>query len=729
MPNGRPRRHVIGQAAPELFTLASESALGDVSPGQRQRLDQMRSRPTTRSLVLVRVDASALAGSRLRVSVPGDVSVELTKVGGEAQNPREFSWVGRQQQAAARATLVVRDGAVTGSIVIADNVYSISPISGSVHAVVSVDRSQYPPDDPPIQPRAVTMDTRSDAGLQNLGPAEIDVMVAYTSAARKAVTDINAEIALAVQDANAAYANSAINTHLNLIATFEISYTETAKDFGTILADFAAMPTVNQNRDAIGADLAVLFMETKSTEWCGLASAIGSTASTAFAIVERDCAVGNHTFAHELGHLMDARHNEQVDSTSGYNHGYRHDSSPAFRDIMSYDCATPCTRQQFFSNPLLKFKGVPTGTTSKNDAARRLNETGPTITRFRARPTSSRLFGDVDGNGREDYCRLVGNAPNIFLSCDLATPTGFDPNQYTFNSIRGIDQGYVFLPRLLGDVNGDGRADYCRFVGNPPNVFLSCDLATATGFDPNQYTFNSIPGIDQGYPTLPRLLRDVNGDRRADYCRFVGDVPNIFLSCNLAGPSGFETNQYSFNSIGGLDLGYPSLPRLLGDVNGDRRADYCRFVGNAPNIFLSCDLATGNGFNPSQYTYNSIPGIDAGYASLPRLLADVNIDGRADYCRFVGNAPNVFLSCNLAGTSGFDTNQYTFSSIRGIDQGYGSLPRVLADVTGDGRADYCRFVGNAPNIFASCNVATANGFDANQYNFNSISGIDLGYAP
>ncbi|MCL6753871.1 hypothetical protein KBT16_24000, partial [Nostoc sp. CCCryo 231-06] len=75
-------------------------------------------------------------------------------------------------------------------------------------------------------------------------------------------------------------------------------------------------------------------------------------------------------------------------------------------------------------------------------------------------------------------------------------------------SITGIDQGYGNLPRFLADVNGDKRADYCRFVGDDPNVFLSCNLATASGFSPNQYEFNSITGIDQGYGNLPRFLAD-----------------------------------------------------------------------------------------------------------------------------------------------------------------------------------------------------------------------------
>ncbi|MEH1834752.1 MAG: hypothetical protein V7L29_22505 [Nostoc sp.] len=303
---------------------------------------------------------------------------------------------------------------------------------------------------------------------------------------------------------------------------------------------------------------------------------------------------------------------------------------------------------------------------------------------------------------------FVVTANSLALTQNAISILGVTSNLEDINSITGIDQGYENLPRFLADVNGDTRADYCRFVGNSPDIYLSCNLATAFGFSTNQYGFNSITGIDQGYENLPRFLADVNGDTRADYCRFVGDTPNIYLSCNLAAASGFSTNQYEFNSITGIDQGYENLPRFLADVNGDTRADYCRFVGD-PNIYLSCNLATASGFSTNQYEFNSITGIDRGYENLPRFLADVNGDTRADYCRFVGD-PNIYLSCNLATASGFSTNQYEFNSITGIDRGYENLPRFLADVNRDKRADYCRFVGNTPNIFLSCDLATVSGF-------------------
>jgi hypothetical protein len=55
----------------------------------------------------------------------------------------------------------------------------------------------------------------------------------------------------------------------------------------------------------------------------------------------------------------------------------------------------------------------------------------------------------------------------------------------------------------MADVNADGRADYCRFVGNDPDTFLSCALAKADNTFGN-WDVNGFPGnFDPGYPERP----------------------------------------------------------------------------------------------------------------------------------------------------------------------------------------------------------------------------------
>jgi hypothetical protein len=299
-----------------------------------------------------------------------------------------------------------------------------------------------------------------------------------------------------------------------------------------------------------------------------------------------------------------------------------------------------------------------------------------------------RGLADVNGDGKADYCRAVGSAPNVYLSCGLSNGTSFGANDV--NSPAGYDFGYAAF-RGLADVNGDRKADFCRIVGSAPsNIYLSCGLSTGTTFGNNDY--NSPQGYDIGNDTF-RGLADVNGDGKADFCRFVGNAPNVYFSCGLSNGSGFGT--YDVNSAPGIDPGFTF--RAMADVNGDGKADYCRLVGNAPSVYLSCALSTGTAFG--NYDFNSAPGIDPGYDTF-RAMVDVNGDGRADFCRFVGNPP--YLLCTLATATGFGGD--VVASATGFDAG-STIFRGMADVNGDGRADYVRFPANAPGIVLSAGLA------------------------
>jgi hypothetical protein len=307
-------------------------------------------------------------------------------------------------------------------------------------------------------------------------------------------------------------------------------------------------------------------------------------------------------------------------------------------------------------------------------------------------------FGHAIGLAHEQN-RPDTFGPNINNTCDDAAqgPGGL------------IESGYEYV--AIGPWDPDSIMNYCNPIYNNDGKLSVLDIEAINIMYKGITTF-----ADWGYPWLPRVMADVNGNKERDYCRFVGDDPNIFLSCNLVISNTFSVNEYGFNSIKGLDPGYSNMPRYFADVNGDKRADYCRFVGLDPNI-LSCNLAEATGFSSNQYGFNSIRGLDPGHGDLPRYLADVNGDNRADYCRFVGDTPmpNVFLSCNLAEATGFSSNQYGFNSIRGLDFGHEHLPRTFIDINKDGRADFCRYTGVKPAIHLSCILATIGGFDPNQY--------------
>lgn len=109
-----------------------------------------------------------------------------------------------------------------------------------------------------------------------------------------------------------------------------------------------------------------------------------------------------------------------------------------------------------------------------------------------------------------------------------------------------VDAGSASFPRFLADVNGDGFRDYCRVVGNTP--FLSCQLGKEDGgFRSERYGFNSEPGIDFGNPKMDQWMEDVNGDGRADFCRWVGT--ERFAAALLAGEDAFVSKSDQYKRI------------------------------------------------------------------------------------------------------------------------------------------------------------------------------------
>ncbi|MCZ6804228.1 MAG: SpvB/TcaC N-terminal domain-containing protein [Proteobacteria bacterium] len=258
-----------------------------------------------------------------------------------------------------------------------------------------------------------------------------------------------------------------------------------------------------------------------------------------------------------------------------------------------------------------------------------------------------------------------------------------------------LDWGYE-EGRAWVDFDGDGRADFCRRVGDENNEssYVSCTLSTGDGFGATVTSGVLDWGYDAG-----RSWADVNGDGRADFCRRVGDENNesSYVSCTLSAGDSFGATVTS----GVLDWGYDAGRQWV-DMNADGLTDYCRVRGgeNNESSYVSCTLSTGNGFG----TTITSDVIDWGYDA-SREWADVNGDGFADFCRRVGgeNNESSYVSCTLS--TGNDFGVTVTSGV--IDWGYDE-GRSWVDSDGDGLADYCRVRGNEnkQSSYASCTLTS-----------------------
>ena len=287
----------------------------------------------------------------------------------------------------------------------------------------------FPPEQPPRPAFSVSRGLRipfAPSDTVQLAPSDsgrlIDVMVVWTPAAEDAQPHRRPPSASrpcrtsrkpSVDSANAAYLNSGIAQRLRLVHRQQVTYAErtncagggTAFDCALDDVTDAATDTSNVHglRNTHGADLVALLIDDGA--FCGLAW-LPSTPSAEPRFLRHgiDCAVGNKSFAHEVGHNMGAHHDPANASPFGpkpFNKGY---ISPQlnWRTVMAYPgpCGG-CTRLNYFSNPKLTNNGTAMGSAAVSNNAHVLNFTARDIAGYRAtsalHPVAQR-FNDVPTN-------------------------------------------------------------------------------------------------------------------------------------------------------------------------------------------------------------------------------------------------------------------------------------------------------------------------------------------
>ena len=141
------------------------------------------------------------------------------------------------------------------------------------------------------------------------------------------------------------------------------------------------------------------------------------------------------------------------------------------------------------------------------------------------------------------------------------------------------------------DLNGDGKADLAGFGSNGVYVALS----TGTGFGPATLWTSGF-SYQNGWTsqnTYPRMLADVNGDGKADAVGFGSNGVYVALSTGTGfSPATLWTSGFSYQN------GWTSqntYPRSLGHIDGSNNAALVGFGSNGVYVALS----TGTGFGPA----------------------------------------------------------------------------------------------------------------------------------
>jgi hypothetical protein len=361
-----------------------------------------------------------------------------------------------------------------------------------------------------------------------------------------------------------------------------------------------------------------------------------------------------------------------------------------------------------------------------------------------------RLLTDLTGDGRADIVGFADDGVYTGIGRADGTFTGQTPSGvYNFGYLQGWRIGVH--PRWVDDITGDGRPDVVG-IGDA-GVYTSIGRGDGT-FEPIRFVLAAF-GAAGRTTTAKFFLTDTDGDRRADIVA-VGDGRGVQIATGQ--PDGgfsqprtvstaydfarFDYDSFQVADITGdgkaeilaVQLGSPARlvssvpradgtytePRLAGasptieaaalqpvvDVTGDGRADLVDFESAQPQpgVYVARSLGDGtfadfvlgsSGFDPAH-------GWDP--ARNPVVLADHTADGRADV---VG-----FSDAGVFSVLGRDDGTFFVPAVPSLpDFGFSDgwqialHPRLLADITGDGRADIVGF-GDA-GVYTA--LATADG--------------------
>lgn len=286
---------------------------------------------------------------------------------------------------------------IAGTIRYEGHVYEVKPMDSVMHGIVEFDPAKLPSDHPFVGlHRKQTMDldpwahlrdahpdgyaptprvSRPSSGLHDPSDVTITLIVAYTRNAAKHYRDIRRDLLdVAVEDLNESFRNSGIpNVRVRIVHSYETDYVENGSHFDHLFAFVydhdGKMDEIHELRRRYKANIAVLIVD--DPHGCGLSAQVSATADRAFSVVDQNCAASKYSMAHEIGHLLGARHEPDIDASLApfpFGHGFVN-SRKVWRDIMSYEeSCGGCPRLPIWSNPDVLINGVPAGDALRNNS-------------------------------------------------------------------------------------------------------------------------------------------------------------------------------------------------------------------------------------------------------------------------------------------------------------------------------------------------------------------------
>ncbi|KAL8689165.1 MAG: hypothetical protein Q9218_005102 [Villophora microphyllina] len=273
------------------------------------------------------------------------------------------------------------------------------------------------------------------------------------------------------------------------------------------------------------------------------------------------------------------------------------------------------------------------------------------------------------------------------------------------SGVGGTGDGVVFA-----DIDGDGVDDYV-FIDQAGilKVYLNGGPRTdgSNGWVWNPALKDGIINGGVGATRDQVHLADINGDGRADY--LIVDQTSGAVTAYLNGGRNPDPNLgwvwLPVNGPIASGIGRDGKGIRFADINGDGKADYC-WIGEKGELIVYLSVFGQNPANFIPYNGGNFIATGVGGSRDETRLADINGDGRADYLRVHTSDGATDLWINEVG---INPANFIPSPQGQIASGVGSAgPDVrFGRLTRSGRADYIPVVRSTGGISPWLNACKA----------------------
>ena len=401
---------------------ASSSALAlsgseTLTPDQQAIVDNIAQSPHDDNVITFKmpdgsvkeyaVAPTGLIGAKVRLPLRNGKYITLVRREYVIEKDGSVTWRGMVEETGERAVLMLWNNALlSGYVVYNGTILSIESLGGGIQAISEMEPLVLP-DHPPSASRDSAPSPDKPATLRTAPPEPkvapfpdaqrqaleakiitIDLMLLYTGNVTKHyIRDPDDLLALAIDEINETFRNSGLGS-----ITIRLVYSQLLDYDGTVGEQFnhlyrmvdgdSPFENLKKLRDEKRADIVGLIID--NPNGCGLSTRVGADAEEAFFVVHHACATLTMSIAHEVGHILGARHDRTVDESNApfaYAHGYVNGAK--WRTMMSYkEGCGGCPRIPYWSNPRVFYKGEPTGTAA-SDNARVILEQAERVSKFR----------------------------------------------------------------------------------------------------------------------------------------------------------------------------------------------------------------------------------------------------------------------------------------------------------------------------------------------------------